>query len=122
MGPIAGGFIAQTVGIKWVFIVISSLSHPFYRQRNLFIIQFSYPVLCGVAGAISIPLLRETYAPVIRQRRAAKSGDPEKAVFNQPSLLKERGKFHYLWLNLSRPIALLFGSLICFLFSLYMAL
>ena len=38
MGPIAGGFIAQTVGVKWVFIVISSLSYPFYRQRNLFII------------------------------------------------------------------------------------
>lgn len=34
MGPIAGGFIAQTVGVKWVFIVISSLSYPIYRQRN----------------------------------------------------------------------------------------
>ena len=83
---------------------------------------FSYPVLCGVVGAISIPLLRETYAPVIRQRKAAKSGDPEKVVSIQPSLLKEHGKLYYLWINLSRPITLLFGSLICFLFSLYMAL
>ena len=122
MGPIAGGFIAQTVGIKWVFIVISSLSHPFFHNVILFIIRFSYPVLCGVAGAISIPLLRETYAPVIRQRRAAKSGHPEKIVSDLSSLLKERGKLYYLWLNLSRPITLLFGSLICFLFSLYMAL
>jgi MFS family permease len=38
MGPIAGGYIAQTVGVKWVFIVISSLSYPFYHQRNLSII------------------------------------------------------------------------------------
>ena len=75
-----------------------------------------------MAGAISIPLLRETYAPVIRQRRAAKSVNPEKDASNLPSLLKERGKFYYLWVNLSRPISLLFGSLICFLFSLYMAL
>lgn len=83
---------------------------------------FSYPVLCGVVGAISIPLLRETYAPVIRQRKAAKSGDPEKAASSLPGLLEERGKLYYIWLSLSRPITMLFGSLICFLFSLYMAL
>ena len=83
---------------------------------------FSYPVLCGVVGAISIPLLRETYAPVIRQKKAVKSGDAERAVSNLPGLLEERGKLYYIWLNLSRPITLLFGSLICFLFSLYMAL
>ncbi|KAF8800960.1 MFS general substrate transporter [Phlegmacium glaucopus] len=101
MGPIAGGFIAQTVGIKWVFIVIS--------------------IVCGVASAIAIPLLRETYAPVIRKKRAARSGDPEKTVSKQPALLKEHGRLYYLWLNLSRPIVLLFGSLICFVLSLYMA-
>lgn len=45
MGPIAGGYIAQTVGVKWVFIVISSLSHPFLVfqvEPDLFIIYFSY--------------------------------------------------------------------------------
>jgi hypothetical protein len=28
VGPIAGGFIAQEVGIKWVFIVIASKTCP----------------------------------------------------------------------------------------------
>ena len=105
--------------IEFVLILSSSIINVLIYSSSNF---FSYPVLCGIAAAISIPLLRETYAPIIRQRRAAKSGDPEKAVSNQPSLLKEHGKLYYLWLNLSRPIALLFGSLICFLFSLYMAL
>ena len=47
MGPIAGGFVAQTVGIKWVFIVISSLSFPFYRQCNLFIIAMMFGARFG---------------------------------------------------------------------------
>ena len=60
VGPIAGGFITETVGFKWVFIVISAL--------------------CGVASVIGIPLLRETYGPVIRLRIAKRSADPEKAA------------------------------------------
>jgi len=24
VGPVAGGFIAQTIGVKWVFIIIAS--------------------------------------------------------------------------------------------------
>ena len=71
---------------------------------------------------MGIPFLRETYAPVIRQRRSAKRGDPEKAVYDQPAALKEHGKLYYIWINLSRPFVILFGSLICFVFSLYMAL
>ncbi|KAF8800563.1 multidrug resistance protein 4 [Phlegmacium glaucopus] len=101
VGPIAGGFIAESIGVKWVFIIIA--------------------ILCGVTSAIAIPLLRETYAPVIRQRRAAKSGDREKAVPSHLPIVNEHGKLYYLWLNLSRPIVLLFGSLICFVLSLYMA-
>ena len=66
--------------------------------------------------------LRETYAPVIRQRRAAKTGDLEKVLYDQPAALREHGKLYYLWINLSRPIAILFGSMICFVFSLYLAL
>ncbi|KAF8817134.1 multidrug resistance protein 4 [Phlegmacium glaucopus] len=101
VGPIAGGFIAQTVGVKWVFIVIA--------------------ITCGVSALISIPILRETYAPVIRRRQAAKYGDSEKAASLQPAALNEHGKLYYLWLNLSRPVVLLFGSFVCFIFSLYMA-
>ena len=89
--------------------------------HSAFIIYFWYSVACGVASALGIPLLRETYAPVIRQRLAAKSGDPEKIAAAQPDLM-ENGKLHHIWINLSRPMVLLFRSSICFMLSLYMAL
>jgi len=103
IGPIAGGFIAETVGIKWVFVVIS--------------------VLCGVSALIGIPLLRETYSPVIRLRLVQKSSDPEKAALQHPTLVAaQQSKWYILWINLSRPAMMLARSFICFVLSLYMAL
>ncbi|CAA7264391.1 unnamed protein product [Cyclocybe aegerita] len=102
IGPVAGGFITQKIGIRWVFIVIA--------------------ITCGVASLVGIPLLQETYAPVIRLRRAAKSSDPEAAAKMHPALQAAHGnKWHIMWINLSRPIELLFRSFICFILSLYMA-
>lgn len=103
VGPIAGGFIAETIGFKYIFIVISAAS--------------------GVAGAFGIPFLQETYAPVIRLRIAKASADPEKAAKMHPHLVHNHGnKFHLMWINLSRPFILLTQSFVCFILSLYMAL
>ncbi|GAW09498.1 mfs multidrug [Lentinula edodes] len=100
VGPVAGGFIAQTIGTKYVFIVIAAA--------------------CGVSLLLGVPLLQETYAPVIRLRRARVEGDLEKAKhFHGP--ISDMGKWEYLWLNLSRPVILLTRSFICFMLSLYMA-
>jgi MFS family permease len=103
VGPIAGGFITETIGFKYVFIVITAL--------------------CGVAALIGIPLLRETYAPVIRLRIARKSSDPEKAAKAHPHLLQAHGSsWHLITVNLVRPFMLLTRSFVCFILSLYMAL
>ena len=103
VGPIAGGFISETIGYKYVFIVISGL--------------------CGIAAAIGIPFLRETYAPVIRLRLALKSADPEAAARSHPHLVQNHGgKWHLIWVNLHRPFILLTQSFVCFVLSLYMAL
>ncbi|KAJ3862106.1 multidrug resistance protein 4 [Lentinula novae-zelandiae] len=100
VGPVAGGFIAQTIGTKYVFIVIAAA--------------------CAVSLLLGVPLLQETYAPVIRLRRARAEGDLEKAKhFHGP--ISDMGKWEYLWLNLSRPVILLTRSSICFMLSLYMA-
>ena len=104
-GPIAGGFIAQSIGLKWVFIIIACL--------------------CAVASVIGIPILRETYAPIVRLRLANKSADPEKleAAKKHPALVAaHRSKLNILWINLSRPAILLTRSFICFILSLYMAM
>ncbi|KAF8155816.1 multidrug resistance protein 4 [Crassisporium funariophilum] len=102
IGPVAGGFITQKLGLKWVFIIIA--------------------MICGIASLVGIPFLKETYAPVIRLRRAAKSADPEAAAKAHPALVETHGnKLRILWVNLTRPLVMLSQSLICFMLSLYMA-
>ena len=51
------------------------------------------------------------------------SGDPEKAKNARYHLGPDvqLGRWKFLWINLSRPVMLLTHSLICFIFSLYMA-
>lgn len=102
VGPVTGGFIAQEVGIKWVFIALACL--------------------CGFASLIGIPLFRETYAPIVRLRKATRSNDPEaaKKVYASFPHANEH-MLGYLLLNLIRPVNLLFRSMICFMFSLYLA-
>jgi multidrug resistance protein len=101
IGPIAGGYIAQSLGIKWVFIVITA-----------------------VAGAISlfgILSLRETYAPTIQARKLKmQANDPEKVARLQV-LEANTEKWLIVRQSLVRPIVLLTRSLICFILSLYMA-
>lgn len=103
IGPIMGGFIAESVGVLYVFYVIAAIS--------------------GVAAIIGIPLMKETYAPVIRLRLYDMELDPEKIVEGHPVLTAHHmDKWNYLWANLKRPAILLTRSFICFILSLYMAL
>lgn len=102
IGPVMGGFIAESVGIQYVFYVVIAIT--------------------GVAAIIGIPLLRETYAPVIRLRLDNMTLDPEKTTAGNSALPHEMGKWAYLWLNLKRPVVLLTRSFILFILSLYMAL
>lgn len=105
VGPVAGGFIAGSIGYKWIFIVIA--------------------VGAGVGSCFGIPFLRETYAPIIRMRRARRMAeeDPEKLTFEHSILLENHKDVrHILWINLTRPFLILTRSFICFILSLYMAL
>ncbi|KAF8138610.1 multidrug resistance protein 4 [Boletus edulis] len=98
IGPVMGGFISQTHGVQSVFYVIVGL--------------------CGIAAILAIPLLRETYAPVIRRRLHTQGADLEKEIDYVPVQVG----WDHLWLNLKRPVILLTRSFICFILSLYMAL
>ncbi|RXW16880.1 hypothetical protein EST38_g8972 [Candolleomyces aberdarensis] len=103
LGPIIGGYITQTLGIKWLFIIIA--------------------LICSLASVIGLPLLRETYAPVVRWNLAKKSGDLEMARELNPSVIAARGgtPAQVIWVNLSRPMVLLTRSFVCFVLSLYQA-
>jgi len=102
IGPIAGGFIAEDAGMKWVFITIG--------------------LICASASLYGIPVLRETYAPVIRLRLHKARGDIEKTVEVAPHLIEAHtDKKKVMWEHLGRPLQILFKSLIAFLLSLYSA-
>lgn len=99
-----GGYLAETVGWKYVFILVGALA--------------------SAAGVIGVPFLRESYAPVIRIR-LAKGMSPEEARKRHPHLLDAHDpakKWALLRENLERPVILLSRSIICFTLSLYMAL
>lgn len=104
VGPVAGGFIAETVGFKWIFIVIA--------------------IFAGAGGVLGVIFLEETYAPVIQLRRVKKHlKKGGNRTIEHDALLEEHANFkHVMWVNLSRPFALLFKSFICFILSLYMGL
>ncbi|GAB1524082.1 hypothetical protein RhiTH_007234 [Rhizoctonia solani] len=90
IGPIAGGFITQNVGYPWVFKIIS--------------------IVAGIATIFGIPLLQETYAPVLKRRYG----------YQDSGLSGSLGEV--LSENLRRPLWLLMRSMICFSLSLYMAI
>ncbi|THU98728.1 hypothetical protein K435DRAFT_942680 [Dendrothele bispora CBS 962.96] len=89
VGPVAGGFIAQSIGEKYVFVIIGALG--------------------TVSMVIGVPLLQETYAPIIRQRRALADGDLEKAK-NLRGPMGNTSRSQYILAHLIRPPMLLFGS------------
>ncbi|KAL5508004.1 hypothetical protein ACEPAH_5622 [Sanghuangporus vaninii] len=104
IGPVAGGFIAETIGFKWIFIVIAIAS--------------------GIGGCFGIIFLQETYAPFIQIKRAQQQikQTGEKTLEHDVLLDQHKDFAHVMWVNMTRPFALLFGSFICFILSLYMGL
>ncbi|KAJ7269851.1 major facilitator superfamily domain-containing protein [Mycena rebaudengoi] len=105
VGPIAGGFICQAVGIKYVFITLAAVT--------------GFSSLIGIPILRHVKLSRETYGPLLQLKSATRSTDPEKPLAQTE---KPPRTWSYIWINLSRPLSLLFKSLICFMLSLYMAL
>ncbi|EJD43692.1 MFS general substrate transporter [Auricularia subglabra TFB-10046 SS5] len=100
VGPVAGGFIVDSIGFKWIFVIVSGLT--------------------ALSMAIGIPLLRETYAPVIIERRAQRRAKDAEAQGKPPVKVPHTASLgHTLWVNLTRPFTLLTRSLICFMLSLY---
>ena len=94
--------MAQSIGFKWVFIILAAL--------------------CGLFAAVGLPLLRETYAPVIQKRLTKKTAKGENDLENYQENQESEAVGEKIWLNLSRAIVLLFGSFICFILSLYNSL
>ena len=97
--------MAETIGWRYLFILVAGLS-----------------ALALVGGIL---LYRETYAPAIRRRIMEETmavGQASETQTHLPQAQGNRDSLNYILSNLQRPFMLLAGSIVCFMFSSYMAL
>ena len=101
VGPVAGGFLSAAKGWRWTFWVLA--------------------LATGVTSLLALAVMRETYGPVLLERKTAKL---RKRTGNS----KLRSKYdkglnprQHFSRAIVRPTKLLFLSPICFLMSLYIA-
>ncbi|KIJ55217.1 hypothetical protein M422DRAFT_57770 [Sphaerobolus stellatus SS14] len=121
LGPLLGGFISETIGFRYIFIILAALA--------------------GASAAIGLPFLRETYAPVIQNTRMSQesksmTGASSQAHSQRPIVRPTPltmamtvtgppsgpSKKEILLMNLTRPIMILTRSFVGLMMSLYMAL
>ncbi|KAH8828660.1 major facilitator superfamily domain-containing protein [Flagelloscypha sp. PMI_526] len=105
IGAVIGGYVGMTLEIKWIFILMALIS--------------------AGAAIVGIPLLKETYAPVLRQRQARVNGNLEQFFEEHPELAAGRtfkDTVSMIWVNLSRPTILLFQNFTLFMLAMYLAM
>ncbi|KAG5806312.1 hypothetical protein H9Q74_007400 [Fusarium xylarioides] len=105
VGPICGGFIGESIGWRWVYRILA--------------------ILGGVLS-LGVQLFnRETYAPVLIQRKTARMakelGQDNLRSAYSVALDENKSVVQILMQGLRRPMVLLFRSPIIFLLATYMA-
>lgn len=104
LGPIVGGFLAESSGWRWVEGMVAIFS--------------------GVIGLLMVFTLPETYAPVLLRKRAERLSAITGRVYRS-KLDIEKGRESLstlLKVGLSRPWLLLFFEPIVLLFSIYLSI
>ena len=104
LGPIVGGFVAETVGWRWVEGVMA--------------------IFTGVLWIMGSLYLPETYPPVLLRKRAAKLSQMTGKVYKSKGDVDQGPTTfgHVFKTSLSRPWILLFREPIVLLLSIYMAI
>ncbi|KAI1128827.1 major facilitator superfamily domain-containing protein [Nemania abortiva] len=102
IGPIFGGFLVESVGWRWVFWVTA--------------------IAYGVGTIVSCAVFRETYAPRILERKAARlrkeTGNPQ-----YRSKFSKKGAAKQLWVSaIARPARMTIRSPIVAITSAYIAI
>jgi len=101
LGPVIGGFIATAKTWRWVFWVVA--------------------IVGGFLGLVFFIFMRETYAPVILQRKAERLRKETGNPLLRSKLDVGLSPRDYFARGIIRPLKLLFLSPIVIIFALYMA-
>ncbi|KAL5333053.1 major facilitator superfamily domain-containing protein [Aspergillus crustosus] len=102
LGPVIGGFLAAGKGWRWTFWLLS--------------------ILGGLIGGIALLIMRETHPKIILERKATRLRAATGNCNLRSTLAQRLYPRQVLLQVLSRPIRLLFRSMILFVMSLYVAL
>lgn len=102
IGPVAGGFLAEGKGWRWVFWVLAILS-----------------------GAVTVAMIifaRESYAPVLLQRKTDRLRKETGNNLLRSKLDAGLSAKDYFTRSIVRPLKMLVFSPMCAIFALYMAI
>ncbi|KAI3390895.1 hypothetical protein diail_8440 [Diaporthe ilicicola] len=101
IGPVAGGFLTQAKGWRWVFWVLA--------------------IVAGVVTVIMLFLMKETYAPVILERKAARLRKETGNEMLRSKLDVGLSPKDHFYRSIIRPLKMLVRSPIVALFAIYIA-
>lgn len=101
IGPVAGGFLAAAKGWRWVFWVLA--------------------IIAGFVAVLMVVLLRETYAPVVLQRKVNRLRKETGKPLLRSKLDVGLSPADFFKRSIVRPMKMLTRSPITAIFALYMA-
>ncbi|KAK0385101.1 hypothetical protein NLU13_7579 [Sarocladium strictum] len=102
LGPVVGGFVADSLGWRWVFWILAIIS--------------------GVISGLFLIFSRETYAPVILQRRVDRLTKESGNTLLRSKLDSGLTPRDYFSRGILRPCKLIFLSPICIIAGVYIAI
>jgi len=122
LGPIAGGFLTQSIGWRWIFWVITiAVCNPMQRHQKESLTDIRQS---GAVALTAAMFMRETYAPVLLGRKAKKlrknTGDFSLKV--EPVSSTPVSTSELFWRTITRPSKLILFSPIILSLGIYVGI
>ena len=102
IGPVAGGFLAEAEGWRWVFWVLA--------------------ILAGTLGIVMLIFARESYAPILLQRKVERLRKETGNELLRSKLDAGLSPRDYFKRGIVRPLKMLVFSPYCIIFAIYISI
>ena len=117
IGPVAGSFLSQAAGWRWIFWLLAIAVSPMVISIETYANSFQG----GVLSTFALFFLRETFDPVLLQRRVNKLRKETGNMQLRSKLDKGISKKEHFKRAIVRPTKMLLFSPIVLVLSIYMA-